>query len=1064
MKREVKSKFLMSLAILSFCIVKSAIAQTAGIAGTITEEKTGNRLNAVSVLNKRTHNGTISNTEGAFGLQAHIGDTIIFSGIGFQTYTYVVGSLTDALIIRLRNTANDLNDVVVTALGISKTKRSIGYATQEVKSEELTSAKSNNLVNGLAGKIAGVRITNSQGNMGSSRIVIRGETSIANNNQPLFILDGIPVDNSQFSSGNGSRDFSNAIADINPEDIASINVLKGPTAAALYGSRAAHGVLIITTKSGKKKQGLGITVNSNEVFDNVLVLPDYQNVFGQGANGQFSYVDGAGNGVNDAIDESWGPKMDGQLIAQFGSDGKAVPFIPHPDNVRSFFKTGITSSNSISLADAGDKYAYHISFNNLHETGITPNSALNKRNFSLNVSYQIAPKLTLTTVANYFITDAPNLPGAGGKRATSTMLQFIWNGRQVDFEKLKESYFTTGSPANWNNAYYPNPYFAAYQNTVQQRRDRLTGDAGLKYQATKELNVKFHSSVDYYTDRRKLRIAYGTSGTPYGSYEEDAFTVNENNTELLLTYDKNIAHDFSLNVIAGGNIRNNTFEENDQQAPRLAVPGVYTLNNSRDPLVSDNELTRERVYSVYGSAQLGYKSLAYINATARNDWSSTLPVGHQSYFYPSVSGTLVWSELLKINRSVLSYGKLRAGWAKVGADASPYQLFDTYTFSTPFKGNPQLTSSGIKNNPDLKSETTTSTELGLEAGFFQSRITLDVSAYNTNSYNQILNIDVTPASGYDSKVVNAGKIRNRGIEVQLGLIPVKSSVFQWNIDLNYAANRSKVLYLDKEGALQNYLLGSDGTVQVVAAVGQPYGTLEGITYQRDAQGRILIGADGLPGSNSTLKPIGSFQPKWIGGISNSFSYKRFGLNFLIDASIGGNLYSGTNATGEYTGVLASTLPGRDKEHGGLNYYYPDDDHSKPAVALGSGSAPGGATVYDDGMIYQGVTQDGNPNQQIISASQYYKAKNIIDEEYIYKSSYVKFRELRFSYSLPVAFLSKLKIREAVFSIVGRNLWILHKDVPNVDPETAFNTGNAQGLEDLTYPTTRSFGFNLNLKF
>jgi len=642
------------------------------------------------------------------------------------------------------------------------------------------------------------------------------------------------------------------------------------------------------------------------------------------------------------------------------------------------------------------------------------------------------------------------------------MLQFIWFGRQVDLNKVKDSYFATGSLDNWNNAYYPNPYFGDYKNTVQQRRDRLVGDIGLKFDITDALSAHFHSGVDYYTDRRKLKIAYGTSGTPYGSYEEDAYTLNENNTELTLNYDKKIASDFSLNVVAGGNVRNNKYEENDQKAPRLAVAGVYTLTNSRDPLVSSNVLNQLRVYSVYGSAQLGYKNYAFVNATVRNDWSSTLPAANQSYFYPSVNGSLVWTDLLKIKSDVLSYGKLRAGWAKVGSDALPYQLFNTYNFGTTFNGYPQLTTSGIANNANLKSESTSSTELGFEAGFFKNKVRLDVSLYNTNSYNQILQFDVTPATGYNQQVLNAGKINNKGIEIQLGVTPVKTENFSWDVNVNFAANRSKVLYLDPAGKLQSYLLGSDGTAEVIAAVGRPYGTIIGIGYQRDTKGNIVIGADGLPVADATQKDLGHYTPNWIGGITNSFTYKQFNLSFLIDASIGGSLYSGTNGTGNYTGVLAQTLTGRDKEHGGLSYFYSGNDNSTAPVAVGS-SVPAGVTVYEDGIIVKGLDASGNANSKIITASQYYKALYNIDEQYIYKASYVKLRELKFGYTFNSGYLRKLGVQGISLSLVGRNLLILHKDVPNIDPENAFTAGNAQGLEDLTNPTTRSFGFNVTIK-
>lgn len=1053
-----KHRYLLSL-LLWLSITSVLHAQTPAVKGTVHTEN-GTPLSGVSI---RVLGGkaTLSSNLGNFTIAASPGDTLSFTYIGYEATQAVVSDQSQPLDITLHQAATELSEVVVTALGISKEKKSLGYAVQELKSEQLNTTQTPNLVNNLSGKIAGVRVTNSQGDMGSSRIVIRGETSIAGNNQPLFVLDGVPIDNSQLGAG-GSRDYSNALADLNSEDIESMSVLKGPNAAALYGSRAAHGVIIIKTKLGKKRKGLGIYFNSNNTFSSLLSLPEYQNVFGQGGNGEFSYVDGNGGGLNDNVDESWGPRMEGQLIPQFGSNGEAVPFVPHPDNVKSFFRTGFTTSNSISVADAGDKYSYRLGFNDGHQTGVIPNSKLNRRNISFNSQFKITDKLNLTAMANYLISDAPNLPGVGGKRASSTMLQFTWFGRQVDMQSLKDSYFSTGSPDNWNNAYYPNPYFGAYENTVELRRDRLIGAIGLTYDIAPGLTAHFQSGTDYYNDRRKLKIAYGTSGTPFGSYEEVGYTINENNTEGTLNFDKHLNSDFSLNILAGGNIRSKTYEENDQKAPRLAIGGVYTLDNSRDPLISTNVYSRLKVYSLYGSAQLGYKNYAFLNVTARNDWSSTLPANNLSYFYPSVNGTVVFTDLFHLKSNVLSYGKIRGGWAEVGADTDPYQLYDTYGF-TLFGSNPLLTTSGIKMNKKIKSETTTSTELGLDLGFFNSRATLDISLYNTNSFNQILKVDITPTSGYTQELLNAGKINNKGLEVALGVTPIKQPDFNWNFSVNFALNKSEVKYLDDAGELENYTLGSDGTAQVVAAVGKTYGTIIGTAYQRDAKGNILISSNGLPETDPTLQDLGHFTPDWNGGFYNNLKYKNWGLSFLIDASIGGSIYSGSNSTGQYTGVLASTLPGRGAEFGGLNYYYPGNDKKNLPVAA-SGSGPNGEKVYDDGIIAPGVTASGDANQQIIPASLYYKTISSVDEQYVYDASYVKFRELRLSYQLPGAWLSRMGIQGASVALVGRNLFFIYKKAPNIDPETAFSTGNAQGLEDLTLPTSRSYGINLSVQF
>lgn len=1058
-----KNRLLLSGLFWLFTIFNLSAQGQSKLSGSVTDKADGLPIPGVSIRVEGKNTGAISDTNGKFTIQAGNGDVLSISYIGYQTQTFKVTDA-DKIQINLEQAKNNLQEVVVTALGINKEKKSLGYAIQEVKGSDLAEAKESNLVNALAGKVAGVNITNSQGNMGSSRIVIRGETSISGNNQPLFVVDGVPVDNSQLGAG-GSRDFANAISDINSEDIETISVLKGPNAAALYGSRAANGVIIIKTKSGKRGKANSISINSSTTFEDLLVLPDYQDVYGQGANGQFSYVDGKGGGVNDGVDESWGPKMDGRLIPQFNSNGKAVPFVAHPNNVRDFFETGHTFNNGVSFTGGGDAYNYRFSYNNSSQKGVVPNSGLDKNSLGFNTTIDLLPKLKLDLTANYIRTSTDNLPGAAGRRASSTMLQFLWFGRQVDVGALKNYIGPDGNTFNWNNSYYSNPYFIAYENTVSQRRDRLLGNVGLTYQINSDFKANFHTGNDYYNDRRKFRIAYGTNGTPFGSYQEVGYTVNENNTEASLSFNKRLNSDFSLDVLAGGNLRTKFYEENNQTAPRLAVPGVYTLANSRDALVSSSLYNELKVYSLFSSAQLGYKDYAYLNLTARNDWSSTLPVQNNSYFYPSANGSFILSEAFDWKSDVLSYAKLRGGWSRVGKDTDPYQLINTYPFNPIFDTYPLLTLTDKFLNANLKPEYTNSSEVGLELSFLKSRIRLDVSAYNTNSFNQIFSADISSGTGFAQKVINAGKINNKGLEVQLGLTPVKQTDgLKWDVNVNYSLNRSRVEELDAEGYLNSVVLGASG-VQVLATIGQPYGTLFGSAYQRNANGDIIVNASGYAQVNPTKQVLGAYTPKWIGSINNDFSYKGFTLGFLVDAKVGGSIYSGTHATGFTTGVLAETLPGRDEEHGGLAYYYPGNDKGKLPVQLGAGgSAPGTETVYHDGIIFDGVRTDGSKNTTILPAQQYYKAIANVNEAHVFSATAIRLREVTLGYNLPVNWISKIGLSKARFTLIGRNLWIIHKNVPNIDPETAFATDNAQGLESLQLPTTRSYGFSLNLTF
>jgi TonB-linked SusC/RagA family outer membrane protein len=1024
--------------------------------GTVIDAATKEPIIGASVNIKGTTHGVITDFDGKFYFQTgqKFPYTLIVSYLGYKKTETVVTE--NSVVINLSEEQNVLSEVVVTALGISKEKKSLGYSTQSLKSKDLENTKETNLLNNLTGKLAGVRITNSQGDMGSSRIVIRGETSIAGNNQPLFVVDGVPVDNSQLGSvGGATRDFKNAIADISPQDIESLTVLKGPNAAALYGSRAAHGVVLITTKSGKGQKGLGISFSSGLTISEVATLPKFQNSFGQGSNGKFSYVDGKGGGINDGVDESWGPKLDGRLIPQFHSNGVALPFVAHPDNVKDFFNTGVTYDNSISVARSDEKSDFRLGINNQKQLGTVPNSEVNKTNFTVNTNYQLSKNIKVGVTANYIVTDAPALPGGpSGNRAAGVMLQFLWFGRQVDINELENN-----RNVNWNNSYYSNPYWNAYYNTTSQQRNRIIGDIHLDAKIADGLNFRLRTGVDYYNDRRKYTIKYGTNGTPFGSYAEDAYTVDERNTEAILQYTKKLNDDFSLDALAGYNVRNHSDANNYQKAPRLAVPDLYTLTNSRDPLTSSNSFSKLRVYSAYASAQLGYKNYAFLNLTARNDWSSTLPSSNRSYFYPSINGSLVVSDALNLKSNTLDFLKLRGGWSEVGNDADPYQLSTVYNFQTAFDGNPIQTSSQKKLNENLKPETTRSTEFGIESSFWKNRLHFDVAYYNTNSFDQILEIKTTASSGYNSQLINAGKINNHGIEVQLDGNPIQTESFRWNVGLNYSSNKSKVEVLDYDGKIQNYTIGSSGGVDVLASVGQAYGALYGTAYQRDASGNIVVGANGLPKADPQKKVLGHYTPDWIGGITNTLTYKNLEFSFLIDASVGGEIFSGTNRTGNYTGVLAQTMQGRDAANGGLNYYY-----NGTTKTLLTGAAPNGATVYDDGVIFNGVYADGTANTQVISAQEYYKASYNISEAYIYSSTFVKLREVKLAYNFNKNLIKKLGLSGASLTAASRNLFFIYKDAPNIDPESAFNTGNAQGLESLSLPSTRNFSLNLNVKF
>ena len=1072
--------FLLALAI---GVIQGA-AQVTTVRGIVTTEEDGEPVIGASVIVKGTSLGTVTDVNGRFELSGlpPSATRLLISYISLMAKEVAIAPQVS---VTLKSDTHLLDEVVVTALGISREKKALGYTAQEVKQNALVQGKDNNLLNSLSGKIAGVRITNTQGDVGSSRIVIRGETSIAGENQPLFIVDGIPVDNSQLNARSSGRDFKNAIADLNPEDIKTLTVLKGPNAAALYGARAAHGAIVITTKGGDKRQkGIGITLHSSTQVSFVATLPEFQNLFGQGAGGRFSYVDGKGAGVNDGVDESWGPRLDiGLLIPQFDSlldaDGNrvATPWVSHPNNVRDYFRMGISTNSGISVARGDDKYQFRVGYNYEKQVSIVPDAGTNKTNISLNTDYHLAKWIVVGATANYIVYTAPSLPGSAtpsgsNVRSNSPMLQFLWFGRQVDTNSLKADY-----TRNWNSSYYDNPFWSASYNTQSQERHRLIGDLHAEFRLTDGLNVRFRTSTDWYNDRRKSKVKWGSAGagSPYGSYAEDAYTVKENNTEVLATYIKQLNKNWGIDALLGFNVRNKQYENNYQAAPRLAVADLYTLTNSRDPLISSNDFYRLRQYGLYGSIQLDYRRWAFLNITGRNDWSSTLPVDNNSYFYPSVTASVLLSEAFGWRSKAVNYLKIRGGWSQVGADANPYQLATVFTSETAFNGNPLQSSSTIGMNPNLKPEKTSSIEAGFEAAFWDNRLYLDFTYYKTDSRNQILKLATTAASGYTSQVRNAGHIRNRGYEIQLGAVPIQTSKgFRWNLDLNYGANSSKVVKLDDEGLITSYQLYSSG-IQILASVGEAYGTLFGTSYVRDANGNVVVDANGLPKISTTNKTLGKFTPDWTGGISNTFSYRSLSLSFLIDASVGGSIFSNTNKTGKYTGVLANTLSGRDAEHGGL-WYYTDamgnnvrlsesPSYSVSSDGLYYAQVNGQSTrVYQDGIMVEGVTESGSKNEEVVSAEKYYHRIYSIAEANVYDASYVKLREVALSYRLPRLWTQKLHLQEASVTLTGRNLWTIYKSVPNIDPESALTTGNAQGVEAYSLPTTRSFGVNLSVKF
>jgi TonB-linked SusC/RagA family outer membrane protein len=944
--------------------------------------------------------------------------------------------------------AVSLQGVVVTALGIERPRRAVGYSAQTIDSSTINRVPDANVVNQLSGKVAGVQVTNAGPQGGTSRVVIRGATSISGNNQPLFVVDGVPIDNSaDRNTGYGGIDYGNTASDINPADIESISVLKGPNAAALYGSRAANGAVIITTKTGRRSAGLGLTVTQTVSREDILRLPTYQNSYSQGYLGEFDYVDGAGGGVNDGVDESWGPKM-GTLARQFNSNGVAVPLQAFPNNIRNYFDNGNTLITSVSLSAASDRADVRLAGTNWSQNGITPTTQFGRRTLSLNGGLNLSSKLNANAAVQYVHNTADNRPGTGYDDY-NPMMGFVWFGRQVDVDYLRTHVTDAdGNPISWNYNYHPNPYYNVFKSHNDDSRDRVIGHVQSTYALAPWLKAMGRVGTDYYTSERRFEVAPNSYGFTVGrlgdapgsngAFEQDVFTNQETNADFLFTANKYVTSDFSMVANFGGNKRWDRYNDNYNWVRALGAPGTYNLANSLERPYVTNQLIRRQVNSLYGDVSFGYHDYLFLNMSGRNDWSSTLPQGNNSYFYPSISGSFVFSDALNLSGSFLSSGKLRAGWTRVGNDAPAYSLITTYLPDQPFNSNPSFTFSNTINNPSLKPESTTAWEVGTELGFLDDRVNLDLAYYRKTTTDEILAVPISPTSGFTRQYLNAGEIQNRGVELQARLIPVQKENFQWDMTVNFGHNRSTVS--DLFGDTKTLVLGSYWGVNVEARRGEPYGTLFGSAYLRVQDksspyyGQIVTDG-GLPVVDPERRVLGNYQPDWVGGINNHLRYRNVDFSFLIDTHQGGQLFSTTNMWGNYTGVFASTLKGRE------------------------------ADWNDPGIVVKGVVDNGDgtysPNTETVLAQDYFENGYYINEASVYDASFVKLREVSLAYTLPRSTTRRLGLSGLTLSAIGRNLW-LHSKVPNIDPETAFDASNVQGIEGEQLPTPRSIGFTVSV--
>lgn len=1040
------------------------------ISGTVYDAATNEPLPFVTVSVKGTTVGQVTDSQGKYNLRMpDNAETLVFSFVGYITIEETIGSRT-RINVNLVEDVTSLEEVVVTALGVERSQKALGYAVQKVDGDQLTQARETNVVNSLAGRAAGVQVVGGSSGVGStSLITIRGESSlIPGQNSPLFVVDGIPINNrtvSNRSEGNLETDYGNGAQDINPDDIETISVLKGPNATALYGSRGANGVILITTKSGKSGQGFRIDVNQNVTFENALRIPRYQNSYGQGAGGQFAFGDGFGAGINDNIDESWGPAFNGQSIVQhnsptsgglragdfalrprdangnFTDEVLGLPWTASPNNIEDFFRTGSTYTTNVSLSGSNEAGDFRTSYTNLKSEGILPNTDYNRENFSLNGSYKINDRVKVSSSLNYVNSNSKNRPN-NSYGTENIMYLWVWFGRQIDMSTLQD-YWQPGLEGvqqyNYNYNWHDNPFFTMNENTNSFNKDRIFGNLRVDFNLAENLDLMVRSGIDLSNELRVSKRAFSTQRFARGQYREDDIYFKEQNTDFLLSYKKQIDEDWDLGASLGGNLRTEENRYKRVSANALSVPGIFNFGNAAEPLSKNQFDSDKEVQSLYGFVNLSYKNMLFLDITGRNDWSSTLPENNNSYFYPSVGASAVFSDILELPAAI-SFAKLRAGWAIVGNDTDPYALRNTFAFNEPFGNAQRVSASSILKNANLKPEETNSIELGLDLRFFDGRLNFDATYYSSNTQNQILTLPVSLTSGFSSRIVNAGEIQNQGVELVLSGTPVQSTDgITWNTAVNFSRNRGEVKELIDD--LDTYTISSN-YVQVLAKVGGRVGDVYGTGFRQVEDvnspffGQVIHNEDGFAIRDPELRNLGNYNPDFMVGFQNTFSYKNFTLGVLFDWRHGGVVNSRTVLIGGTSGMMDFTAEGR-----------------------------------EEGIISEGVVDNGNgtysPNTVRLSGRDYYwwRYNRGNEEVGMYDASFLKLREVRLAYNLPSSLLSRLPFKAATVAVVGRNL-ALWTENPHFDPETiSFNGGTiVPGVEDMATPTSRSIGFNINLTF
>lgn len=994
--------------------------------------------------------GAVTDLDGHFTLRVKPGTIIEVSYVGYKTQTL---KAQEGMTIVLKEDTKALDEVVVTALGIKRDRKALGYGVGEVKGEELKKAKETNVINSLAGKVAGLVVSQTAGGAsGSTRVVLRGNTEMTGNNQPLYVVDGVPLDNTNFGSAgtNGGFDLGDGISSINPDDIESMSVLKGPAASALYGSRASHGVILITTKKAAKDK-MSVEYNGSLTFDTQLAKwNNTQKVYGMGSNGKYS-IDAVSN-----TNKSWGPKADGTNMLKY-FDGVERPYLIIPDNVSDFFRTGLTATNTAVVGMNNGKTGVRFTFTDMRNKDIVPKTNMSRDIFNLRANTTMG-KVDFDFSANYTRENVKNRPALGDSKS-NVGKNLMTLATTYNQEWLKTYQDENGNYSNWNgmDPYNVNPYWDLYKNNNNSNKDivRLTGKSVWNITKHFRLQATLGADLNWFTFNDFK--APTTPGFEAGRLQISNFRNRMYNFELLALYN-NTWGAFDFNATAGGNIYKVNNQTTVTTAQDMQIRDVVNITSFNETSIEPSSY-RKRINSLFGSASLGWKHMLYMDATLRGDQSSTLPTSNNTYIYPSFSGSFVFSELLHAD-NVMPYGKLRMSWAQVGSDTDPYQLGLVYTKSK--YTYPGYTIGYISNstipNKDLKPTKTNSFEIGLETKFLRNRIGLDVTYYTQKSRNQIMGMATSWTSGYTYRLINAGEIDNKGIEITLNTRPIQTKDFSWDLNFNFSKNSNKVVRLVDGMDMFELEKATWLDVQVAAKVGENFGSIVGPDFKRNAAGQVLIDpSTGLPEYDKSNHVLGNASWDWTGGVTTTLSYKNLSLNAIFDIKVGADLYSMSERAAYESGKAKATLQGRDE------WYRSEEQREAAGIAKGAANwKPTG------GFVAPGVIDNGDgtyrPNDIFINPEDYWMSvcRNA-PSMFIYDNSYIKCRELTLTYQVPATWLHNW-IKGLSVSFVARNPFIVWKNIPDIDPDSNYNNTTGMGLEYGSLPSRKSYGFNVNIKF